>query len=429
MKEWLDAKPDGALTNPATAGDFRAMLDNAPSLYLNTGFLAEVATDQDTLSAEYWAAYEQSVFGNAMSWSEIVPFQENPDWSSMYPSVFHINVILEGLIKLANNAEVSELRGEALYHRGYFHYCLATAFAQPYDPANPANAFGIPIRTSNDLSVPVARSTVGESYRHILEDLTTATDLLPQNGSEIFRPSRRAAWGLLSRIYLSMQAYDSAMKYADLYLEKYPSLLDFNSLDPAKTFIGLNVEVGSLHYFQAGSLYPFGVPKSLYERYEANDLRSVIYFQVVDGIANFKGSYSRSEMDCYTGVATDEMYLNSAECLARKGEVAKAMGRLNKLLRTRYKVNEGVSTYQDKTAANADQALRIILEEREKELVRRGTRWADLRRLNKDPRFARTLRRTLGNSTYTLEPNSDRYTFPIPRDVINKSGIQQNPGW
>lgn len=429
MKEWLDAKSDSAIASPATIADFRAMLDNPDNLYMNTGYLAEVATDHDTLSGDFWTSYERSYFGNAMSWTEIVPYQENYDWSAMYPGIFHTNVILTGLNKLGDGTAVRELKGETLYHRGYFHYCLASTFAHPYDPANLSDEFGIPVRTSDDLSMPVQRATVGDTYKQILADVTAAVQLLPEHSAEIFRPTRRSAWGLLSRIYLSMQVYDSAQKYADLYLAKYPALLDFNTLDSTLPYIALNVEVGSLHYFQQGSVYYFGIAKSLYQRYEPNDLRSIIYFQVVDGIANFKGSYSRSDVDCYAGVATDEMYLNFAECLARKGEVLRSMHYLNTLLRTRYRVVNGVSTYINKTANTTDEALRIILEEREKELVRRGTRWSDLRRLNKDPRFAKTLTKTLGGKTYTLAPNSDRYTFPIPRNVITKSGVKQNPGW
>ncbi|MGI8583213.1 MAG: RagB/SusD family nutrient uptake outer membrane protein, partial [Chitinophagaceae bacterium] len=61
-----------------------------------------------------------------------------------------------------------------------------------------------------------------------------------------------------------------------------------------------------------------------------------------------------------------------------------------------------------------------------KELVFRGQRWFDLRRLNKDPRFAKTLTRKLNGKITELPANDPRYTEYIPLDVIGFTGMQQN---
>jgi hypothetical protein len=98
------------------------------------------------------------------------------------------------------------------------------------------------------------------------------------------------------------------------------------------------------------------------------------------------------------------------------------MADLNALLIKRWKTG----TFIPFTATNADDALAKILDERRKELVLRGTRWMDLRRLNKDSRFAKTVLRKLYGITYLLPPNDNRYTFYIPQSVIDISGIQQN---
>jgi hypothetical protein len=44
---------------------------------------------------------------------------------------------------------------------------------------------------------------------------------------------------------------------------------------------------------------------------------------------------------------------------------------------------------------------------------RGGFRWADLKRLNKDPRFAKTITRKYLDQTFTIEPGGDRYQFPF----------------
>jgi len=69
-----------------------------------------------------------------------------------------------------------------------------------------------------------------------------------------------------------------------------------------------------------------------------------------------------------------------------------------------------------------------ILAERRKELVMRGTRWSDLRRLNKEARFQKTIQRTSADGqVYVLQPNSNLYTWQIPQRDIILSSIEQNP--
>lgn len=96
---------------------------------------------------------------------------------------------------------------------------------------------------------------------------------------------------------------------------------------------------------------------------------------------------------------------------------------LNALLAKRWKTGFFIPF----SAGTADEALAIILQERRKELIFRGLRWSDLKRLNKEPRFAVTLKKTIGEKEYILPPNDNRYLFPIPSSVIEMTGIQQNP--
>jgi hypothetical protein len=117
------------------------------------------------------------------------------------------------------------------------------------------------------------------------------------------------------------------------------------------------------------------------------------------------------------------MYLVKAECLARGGNTAAAMDTLNVLLVKRYDKD----SFVPQTATDAEDALRKILIERKKELVGRGLRWLDLRRLNRDPRFAVTLQRLRNGTLVTLPPGDPRYTFPIPEQETENSGLEQNP--
>ncbi len=121
----------------------------------------------------------------------------------------------------------------------------------------------------------------------------------------------------------------------------------------------------------------------------------------------------------------DELYLVRAESYARAGNATAAMADLNTLLRTRWQAG----TYTDMVAASPDDALAKILPERRKELLFRNIRWADLKRLNKDTRFAVTLSRTVNGTTYTLPPNDLRYQVLLPEDAVTygKGVLVQNP--
>jgi hypothetical protein len=119
------------------------------------------------------------------------------------------------------------------------------------------------------------------------------------------------------------------------------------------------------------------------------------------------------------------MYLTRAECLARRnqpGDKDDALTDLNKLLQNRYTV-----AFVAVTAANSTDALVRILLERRKELIFRGQRWIDVKRLNKEGLNINLLRIVNGQS-FILLPNSNYYALPLPKDIVDiASGILQNP--
>jgi hypothetical protein len=246
------------------------------------------------------------------------------------------------------------------------------------------------------------------------------------------RPSKPAAYALLSRIYLVMQDYPNALLYGDSCLKIYDSVLDYNTLKTTVTYPvpGLNREV----IFQAtisddlqGNLGVNCIVDSiLYKSYDNNDLRKTLFYKPgTTGQINFIGTYTGGTVStvskAFGGIATDEVYLTRAECYARAGNVAAALNDLNKLMAARWKTG----TFVAFTAANADEALAIIVRERRKETPFRGLRWLDLRRLNSEGANI-TLTRILNSEKYTLPPNDPRYALPIPPDVIALTGMKQN---
>lgn len=424
-KKYLDAKPDSNLSTPSTLDDLQSLIDN--SNILNDAItLTNEGADEFYLTDADWAATGNP---NQAGYVWDPATEAKDDWSVQYKSVLYANTVLENLLKITSQGQEEKwknIKGAALFFRANHFYQLAQQFAPPYDHNSASTALGIPLRLSSDFNKPSARSTVEQTYNQVINDLLEAAPLLPVRPLHKTRPGRATAFALLARVYLQMGEYTKAREYASTSLEGYSTLIDYNELDagavdPLPIF---NDEV-LFYASNISSIIPYygKVDSVLYRSFDANDLRKTIFFQDNgDGSFSFKTSYNGSIYDMFQGIATDELYLTRAECYARAGNTNAALQDLNTLLIKRWKAG----TFAPFTAASPKEALSLILQERKKELVLRGTRWSDLRRLNPDPEWAVTLKRVINGKEYTLPPNDLRYTLLIPREVINLTGIPQN---
>lgn len=445
-KDWLDIKADKLQAIPESISDFQATMNGYTTFSSSGSFkLLELASDGHYTTDAAWTSAAQVEGLNAYTWSKESSYgSASSGWNKVYNTIFRTNIVLDGLKRIipsgvVERQEYQALKGQALYHRADKFFKAAQIWAPPYRAGGTNAELSIPLRLEADVVLPSIRSTVSQTYEVILRDLKEAADLLPNVPTIRTRPSKPAVYALLAKVYLSMGLYEEAEEYADASLNLYSVLMDFNDLSLTTNFIGdfrTNPEVLCHGYMITTGINSFlstncFIDPELYNSYAADDLRRDIYFRVnPSGTISFKGNYNNSTASLFCGPATDEMYLIRAECNARAGKVAEAMNDLNDLLRTRWRKDEdGQTTYVDQTAADAEDALDLILAERKKELVLRGVRWTDLRRLNQEDRYKVTLTRTIGGQTYTLEPNSYKYVFPLPDEIIAISGMQQNPGW
>lgn len=431
-KDWLEAKNDLTLSVPSTVSDLQKLLDNNTVFNVNSPAFGELGVDDHYLLATYWQGrfiVEKNAYVWAKDFYEGTPSTYYTDWTNPYSQVYYANTVLEGSAKLSNQSmpEIQNLTGSALFYRSFAFYDVATLFAKPYKASTATNEPGIPLRLNSNFNDASVRATNKQTYDQITGDLKIAAGLLPVTPLYKTRPSRAAAYALLARVYLSMELYDSSLKYADSCLITRSALLNYNNIKNSTTppFQLFNDEV--IYHNTLGAYASLRsanglVDSLLYQSYNSNDLRKTLYFNVGATAVNFKGSYNPSTSILFNGLATDEIYLAKAESQARTGKITEAMLTLNTLLGQRWKTG----TFNNFTAATETEALTIILAERRKELLFRNIRWSDLRRLNNDDRFKKTLKRVLGTDVYELAPGDNRYTMPIPPDVIQLSGMQQN---
>jgi hypothetical protein len=427
--KYLDERPNKSMVVPSTLQDLQALLDNAR---LNNNFppTVEIAADNIYLTDMEWQSRRVSDRNSYIWETDVFNDQEMNDWSLNYVSIYYANVVLSKLPRISGGTpeQHSFIAGQALFFRAYTYYHLLQVFAKPYIKETAREDLGIPLRLDPDPNLPTTRAKLEDCYTQILQDAKTAVSLLPNSSLVPTRPSRAAAYGLMARLMMTMKNYKQAKIYADSTLLLNDTLIDYNMLNPssAQSFTLFNAEVifNSVLYGSSALLPSRArIDSNLYMSYAPGDLRKELFFKNnPDKTISFKGSYQGNNA-LFSGLATDEIFLIRSEAQARLNNTSDALKDLNTLLQKRWKTGGFIPV----TAIDATDALRKILTERRKELVLRGLRWHDLRRLNAESSFAVTLTRLINGTVYTLPPNDNRYTFPIPSNVINMTGIPQNP--
>lgn len=436
-RDFLDVRRNANQVVPSTIEDYQAILDNNAIMNVTSYGLASLGSDEYYCSTEVLDALAVSNRWqrNGYIWAyDVYEGSEVNDWNHAYQRILYANLAL-GITKqhAANqNSAYSDIVGQALFHRAWNYYQLMQTFCKPYNESTAAEENGLPLRLEYDVTVQPARASLAQTYEQILRDLTEALDLLSERQLAKFQPTRGAANALLARLYLLSENYMLARQHAEAALTVQGELLDFNKIDTTE------------HFSFAGSAFGEGNPEvifyshntsvtilvesrlqvdtTLLSLYQEGDLRKPAYFRKNDGgRISFKGSY-RGNVNYFTGLAVDELYLIIAECLVREGDLDNAADTLNTLLRHRYIPD----TFQPIVFQDQNKALSIILNERRKELYMRGTRWADIRRWNKEPQFAITLVRRLGEDVYMLDPGDPKWVWPLPDNEIRLNGWVQN---
>ncbi len=395
--------------------------------------LGELSSDDYFLSSADWQAAPEIV-RTCYTWQPDIfkGIGNIPDWSFPYRQIFNANVVLQGLSDLpaeSGKEAIDKAKGMALFIRAFALHNLAQVFIPVYDETSSAHDLGLPIRLGTNFNDVSTRSSVKQTYERILADLHEAVSLLPKTMDQAnpSRPTLPTAYGLLARVYLSMRNYDKAHLYADSSLKIHSSLIDFNSLSTTATnpFKRINDETLYQSKLYSGTTTlnavtgVIQIDSTLYKSYHANDLRRLVYFRTAGGKNGRKGHYNGT-IYCFNGIAVDELYFIRAECLTRLNRHQEGMKDINTVLAKRWK-----GTFTPLTANSTDEALNAILLERRKELVFRGLRWSDLRRLNKEGRNI-SPKRSLDGKEYSLPANSKLFVLPIPPDEIALSGIPQN---
>ncbi|WP_183078629.1 RagB/SusD family nutrient uptake outer membrane protein [Sphingobacterium puteale] len=436
-EKYLDVKPDQMLAVPESLDDLQAIIDNYPFQITQSDAL-EVGAGEFVVTDANLASLSSDFHRRMYQWDPYNLFQEGTiasDWARYYTTIYNCNTALEGLAKIERNnlnaAQYDQIKGRALFVRAEKLFHASLVWCMVYDPKNASNTLGMPIRLDTDFNKRSSRASLEDTYKQIIADATLAAQLLVEQTSSPVEPNRCIADALLAKVYLYMADYENAFKYADAALVLNNQLLDYSTLDATKPYPIPQFNKEVIYHCLAG--YPqilntvrAQIVDDLIASYEPNDLRLDLFFiKNADGTYGFRGLYTGTT-SLFMGIAADELYLIRAEAAVRLQKTDIAMKDLNALLVTRFKKENGKTTYREIHDMNSDELLTRILLERRKSLIFRGIRWYDLKRLNRDGANI-VLKRKVEGKEFILQPNDLRYALPIPNDIIELSDIVQNP--
>ncbi|PKB18053.1 RagB/SusD family nutrient uptake outer membrane protein [Flavobacterium sp. 5] len=311
-------------------------------------------------------------------------------WNQSYNQIYAANAIIEGVDQSVSLPESgrSQLKGEALFIRALLHFYLVNLYGD------------VPYITTTDYekNSKVTRTASAAVYTYIVNDLTEAITLLPEDyvSEERVRPNRSAASAVLARVYLYMGLYAEAANEASAVINSplyvWETDLDKIFLKESSTTIwqfmpdvdGKNTAEGSLYIFTAGPPSIVGLRADFVDAFEANDQRKVHWTKAVtDGVTAWYHAYKYKEEN-YTGSSVEysivlrlaEQYLIRAEARARQGELISAKDDLNLIRHT--------AGLPNTSAITADEIAADVLKQRRFELFTEfGQRFFDLKRLGK----------------------------------------------
>lgn len=323
-------------------------------------------------------------------------------WSPLYNFIYRCNATLEGLSASTSLTPgvKQQLQGEAKFLRAFFYFYLVNLFGD------------VPLTTSTDYTKNslLTRSSKAQVYQQIISDLKDAVALLSSNyldptllkiTTERVRPSRWAAFALLSRTYLYTGDWidaeadaDSVVNNAGTYslsplrnafLKNNPEVIW--QLQPVT--VGHNTEDGWIFIIpptgpsnlNGPAGYPVYLSPQLLGSFEINDQRRKIWVDSVKVSGTtyyFPYKYTSDTLNSpvreYLMVLRlGEQYLIRAEARAQQNNTLGSQSDLNSI-RTR-------AGLLGATATDQASLLTAILHERQVELFTEwGHRWLDLKR-------------------------------------------------
>ena len=423
-----------------------------------------------------------NTYGDIWRWNDILATNSQIEsvYAALYTVIGRCNFLLDNAEnmrkKMTDDDALDRLDvycGEAYFARALAYSELIKQFCKAYESdADAQNELGVVLRTHYYSDEPIKRASLYDSYQQVLSDLELAEKALALGddydiavdgymyNSTYFNEYTVCA--LRARIALYMKKYDEAIKYAtkvidsghyflssatQLYDSQY-SYYQYMWTSDNSTEVIWKIGFTSTSYggalgqvffnYDYNSMKPDYVPAQwVLSLYDSNDLRYSTFFQTFTTghthgltwplLAKYwgnEGLYNEAQLlhvSMPKVFRLSEQYLIRAEAYVMNEDFAKAGKDITTLRKARY------STYGTSTAISKDNAMKIVEEERVKELFMEGFRLMDLKRWHKG--FERTPQeQSLENgSSLVVEKDDPLFVWPIPQHEIESPGAEIEP--
>ncbi len=346
-------------------------------------------------------------------------------WMNGYEIINQANIVLGNLDVFEDEDERAQVEGEAKFLRGLAYFDLVRLFSMPYEMGANGGELGVPIVLEPVLDassiVYPARNTIEEGYSQVLNDLTDAYSLLPEDNG--FYASKYSAQGILARVYLQRGDYEQGRDAADDVIENsgFELVSDFgeafnndeNSEEDILAFQVTSQDASWNAFNEFWGGYDFGgrsgdpdlsIEEEHFDIYDdPDDDRAMFFYETDRGIATLKW---QSQFANVPFIRLAEMYLIRAEANERLGTEVGATPL------------EDINTLRARANATLFDSVDLdeILMERMRELAFEGFALFDAKRLGRD----------IGDIPF----DANNLVLPIPlREMDTNEELVQNPGY
>jgi hypothetical protein len=337
-------------------------------------------------------------------------------WSQAYAAINTCNNVLSAL-GVVNEADRAWVEGEARFIRAVCYYELVRLYGKTYEPGGANTQPGVPLVTEPTRGVGeasfVSRSSVGEVYEFVHDELHAAYDLMPEE-HDVYA-NKYVAAAVIARMHLSRGEYDESLEFADVVINSgYYSLLpqyadNWNQDDnTAESIFSMQVsdQDGDNELVTFFSIPAFGgrdgdieIQQKHLDLYDAADARLALFYE---GSGAMRTGKWRDQYKNIPVIRLAEMYLIRAECNSRLGNSAD----------DDYNAIHTRAGLPAKTGVTLDD----ILLERHLELAFEGQRIHDIKRQR--------------GTVDGLSWDDNKLVFPIPaRELEANKSLEQNDGY
>ncbi|WP_394676724.1 RagB/SusD family nutrient uptake outer membrane protein [uncultured Sphingobacterium sp.] len=360
-------------------------------------------------------------------------------YSQCYKYIAQWNMIISLVDEsTGDNGLKSLAKAEAKMFRAFDYFHLINVYAKAYDASKAAQDGGICIMDKYDLEAKPVKSTVQQVYDFIQKDIEDALPYLQEKPTNPYHPSLAFAYALKAKVHLFKREIAEAKAAAEKALQLNGQLIDLVQYEklggPSKLpmIAENNPEVLSYMYVTGYNEMNFGysyiLSPELTSMFDKEDKRFSLFYTTSNtsfldigaGASYYNVKYTAFFFPT-VGLKTPEIYLMLAECYARQDQYANAINMLNTLRKTRIEGEKATLA----VPTTRKEVMDLVINERRRELPIGFHRFFDLKRLNIEPDYAKTLVRvfpivnkTVEQKTYTLAPNSRMYIIPFPLDVM-----------